>query len=132
MKVFLVGLVILIGAAAASFASPAVLGPHPHPKPGAVLDAFPEKVHAWHSRGEGIEVHTASHIWLKGPDGKWLDGTVHVGEHVTFLAKYPGTLPEGTYKVWSIARWSDGLEEHVYNWEFSVKREEKKGEMEEK
>ena len=126
MKVFLGSLIIL--ASAFAIAKPTPLGPHPFPAPGAVVEEFPENVHCWHNRGgadgdnPSEDLHAASHIVVKGPDGLWLDGTVHVGQHVGFLADHPARLPDGTYKVWSVARWADGAATDEFGWEFSVKK----------
>lgn len=123
MKVMLGGLFVI--GSLISFVGPAPLGPHPVPAPGAVLDAFPEEVYAWHNRdgeegGPEADLHSASHIAVRGPDNLWLDGTVHVGDHVTFLADHPARLAEGIYKVWSVARWADGAATDDFQWEFTV------------
>ena len=126
MKILLGSLIV--AASLSAIARPAPLGPHPVPAPGAVLEAFPEKVHAWHSiqaKEEAvIDLHRASHIVVKGPDGLWVDGIVHVGNHVSFLADHPDRLGNGTYKVSTVARWADGGADDSFSWEFSV---EKKG-----
>ena len=93
--------------------------------PGAVVSEFPAIVHAWHARDDddpSTDLHKSSHIFVKGPDGKWLDGSVHVGEVVGFLADYPERLSDGSYHVWSTAHWKDGLREHEYDWEFTLTR----------
>lgn len=124
MKLILASL-LLFGAAgtfrpAAASAPP---GPHPFPAPGAIVDAFPAEVHCWHGRGTPeTDLHKASHTCVQGPDGKWLDGTVHVGEHAAFLADHPDRLPDGEYTASSVARWRDGGEEHPYVWTFTVRK----------
>lgn len=141
MKIMAVAVAVLVsfsavGAAAvpagpmpAAMAVPALLGPHPVPAPGAVLEEFPAKVHAWHGRGmdkEGNEVllHKSSHIFLVGPDGNWVDGIVHVGEAVDFYADFPSKLAPGKYTARTTAHWSDGLSESEYEWSFTLKKAE--------
>lgn len=111
----------------AAVVAPALLGPHPVPEPGAVLEEFPARVHAWHGRGTDeagneILLHGSSHIYLVGPDGNWVDGIVHVGEAVDFYADFPSKLPPGKYKATSTARWIDAEHEPDYSWEFTVKK----------
>lgn len=140
MKAIALSVVVLVSLSAVSAAAvptapiptvmvaPTLLGPHPHPDPGSVLEEFPAKVHAWHSiqakEEARIDLHRASHIVVKGPDGLWVDGIVHVGNHVSFLADHPDRLAIGTYKVSTVARWADGGADDSFSWEFSV---EKKG-----
>lgn len=125
MKVILGGLLIVSSLGA--FSSPAVLGPHPYPLPGAVVEEFPRSVHAWHNR-EGVDgppetgLHKASHLAIRGPDDLWLDGTVHVGDQVEFLADHPGKLKDGVYKVTTVARWADGGPPDEFTWKFTLKK----------
>ena len=127
MKVVAIGIFSLVLLSAAPAKAP--LGPHPYPMPGAVVEEFPLMVHAWHAFDRGnpeADLHSSSHIYLKGPDGKWVDGTVHVGEVVGIIAEYPERLPEGEYSVWSNAHWKTGDREHGFDWTFTFKKPAKK------
>ncbi len=124
MKLML-GCIALIGSFLAT-SHPVVLGPDAYPTAGAVLDAFPDRVYAWHNRngetGKPItDLHKSSHMMLKGPDGLWLDGTVHVGDRVYFIPDFPERLGKGIYKVSTTANWMDGIGGEEYSWEFTVK-----------
>jgi hypothetical protein len=104
--------------------APAPRGPHPSPEPGAVLSVFPESVSAWHGVADGKhdKLHRASHLVVKGPDGKWVDGDVRVGEKVSFEATQREALFEGEYAATAWGRWTSGVEESPYTWKFSVRR----------
>jgi len=106
------------------FPPPLRRGPHPDPPPGAVLAGFPEKVSAWHGVEDGVhdKLHRASHLVVKGPDGKWVDGDVRVAEKAVFEATDRNALPEGKYEARAWGRWVSGAEEPPYAWSFSVKR----------
>ncbi|HET6205144.1 MAG TPA: hypothetical protein VFI25_20310 [Planctomycetota bacterium] len=99
-------------------------GPHPTPAPGAVLASFPEEISAWHGHPDGKHdtLHKASHLVVKGPDGKWVDGTVSVGEKVFFRADRPADLAEGEYGATVWGRWTSGEEEHPFAWSFTLRR----------
>ncbi len=99
-------------------------GPHPSPEPGAVLASFPAEVSAWHGHLDGAHdaLHKASHLVVKGPDGKWVDGTVGVGEKAFFRADRPADLVDGEYKATAWGRWTSGVEEYPYSWSFTIKR----------
>jgi len=104
--------------------APVRRGPHPSPEPGAVLGSFPEAVSAWHGNPDGLHdvLHKASHLVVKGPDKKWVDGTVTVSEKVSFKADRAAELGEGEYKATAWGRWTSGVEEEPYTWTFTVKR----------
>ena len=118
---------LLVAAALLPVLAPTPLrrGPHPSPAPGAVLTSFPEEVSAWHGFPDGKHdvLHKASHLVVKGPDGKWVDGVVTAGEKVQFRADQAAALPEGEYKATAWGRWTSGEEEPPYSWSFTVRRD---------
>ncbi|MGH7150696.1 MAG: hypothetical protein ACREIU_08365 [Planctomycetota bacterium] len=103
--------------------SPLRRGPHPSPAPGAVLASFPAEVSAWHGNPDGKHdvLHKASHLVVKGPDGKWVDGAVSVGEKVLFRADRTAGLPDGEYSATAWGRWTSGVEEPPYSWSFTLR-----------